>query len=160
MSSVMAEGLWYVSRAYPFSLCADCGPAQEHRLVPALFACMLLLSAMFRFGWTAEPKIQFIVSIIGLMWFAVGAFILFQCIFIYLPLTYPKYAARLPAANDFCRAAWAAGSIIYAHPLNVNLGIGKGISVLGGLLVVGVIGMWALWLLGAKLRAKSKFAMS
>ncbi len=134
--------------------------AQEHRLVPALFACMLLPAGMFWFGWTAEPNIQFMVSIVGIMWFAVGAFILFQCIFMYLPLTYPQYSASLFAANDFCRAAWAAGSLIYAHPLYVNLGIGKGISVLGGLLVGGVIGMWALWWFGAKLRARSSFAMS
>ena len=134
--------------------------AQEHRLVPALFASMLLPSAMFWFAWTAEPGIHWMVSIIGIMWFAVGAFILFQCIFMYLPLTYPQYAASLFAANDLCRSAWAAGSIIYAHPLFINLGIGKGTSTLAGLLVGGVIGMWALWWFGAKLRARSSFAMS
>ena len=62
----------------------------------------------------------------------------------YLPLTYSKVAASLFAASDFYRAAWAAGSIVYAHPLHVNLGIGKGIYVLDGLLVGGVIRMWAL----------------
>lgn len=134
--------------------------AQEHRLVPALFACMFLPAGIFWFGWTAEKDIHFMVSIIGIMWFAAGAFVLFQCIFMYLPLTYPQYAASLFAANDFCRASWAAGSIIYAYPLYTNLGIGKGISVLGGLLVGGVIGMWALWYFGASLRARSKFAMS
>ncbi|KAI9870667.1 MAG: hypothetical protein M1823_008673, partial [Watsoniomyces obsoletus] len=79
------------------------------------------------------------VSIIGIMFFAIGAFVLFQCIFMYLPLTYPNYAASLFAANDLCRSAWAAGSIIYAHPLYINLGIGNGVSVLAGLLVGGVI---------------------
>lgn len=134
--------------------------AQEHRLVPALFSCMLLPAAMFWFGWTAEPDIHWIVSVIGITLFAVGAFVLFQCIFMYLPLTYPQYAASLFAANDLCRSAWASGSIIYGHPLYVNLGIGKGCSVLGGLLVGGVLGMWALYYYGARLRAKSKFAMS
>ena len=134
--------------------------AQEHRLVPALFGSMLMPAAMFWFAWTSEPSIHWMVSIVGIMWFAVGAFILFQCIFMYLPLTYPQYAASLFAANDFCRSAWAAGSIIYAHPLFINVGIGKGVSVLAGLLVGGVIGMWTLWWFGAKLRAKSKFAMS
>jgi MFS transporter, DHA1 family, multidrug resistance protein len=134
--------------------------AQEHRLVPALFACMFLPAAMFWFGWTADPDIHWMVSIIGIMFFAIGAFVLFQCIFMYLPLTYPQYAASLFAANDFCRSAWAAGSIIYAHPLYINLGIGNGVSVLAGLLVGGVIGMWALWWWGAKLRARSSFAQS
>lgn len=53
----------------------------------------------------------------------------------------------------------AAGSIIYAHPLYVNLGVGRGISILGGLAGGGVIGLYALWYYGAKLRARSKFAV-
>lgn len=76
----------------------------------------------------------------------------------YLPLTYPQYAASLFAANDMCRSAVAAGAVIFARPLYTNLGIGRGISVLGGLLGGGVIGIWALWYYGAKLRARSKFA--
>ena len=78
----------------------------------------------------------------------------------YLPLTYPQYAASLFAANDLCRSALAAGCIIFAHPLYVNLGIGAGISLLGGLMCVGVVGVWILYYAGAKLRAKSKFALS
>lgn len=53
----------------------------------------------------------------------------------------------------------AAGSIIYAHPLYVNLGIGRGTSILGGLAAGGVAGVYALWYFGAKLRARSKFAL-
>lgn len=78
----------------------------------------------------------------------------------YLPLTYPQYAASLFAANDLCRSALAAGSIIFAYPLYVNLGIGRGVSILGGLMVGGVIGIWLLYFFGAKLRAKSRFAIS
>lgn len=78
----------------------------------------------------------------------------------YLPLTYPQYAASLFAANDAWRSAMAAGSIIYTHPMYVNLGIGKGTSILGGLTVGGGIGLIALWYYGAALRARSKFALS
>lgn len=132
--------------------------AQEHRLVPALFAVMLLPAGMFWFGWTSEPSIHWIVPTIGMTLFPIGAFVLFQCIFMYLPLTYPQYAASLFAANDLCRSALASGAILYAHPLYVNLGIGRGISLLAGLLCGGVMGVWALYFFGAKLRAKSKFA--
>lgn len=117
---------------------------QEHRLVPALVAVTLLPAGMFWFGWTADPSIHWIVCTIGLTLFPIGALILFQCIFMYLPLTYPQYAASLFAANDLCRSAFAAGAILYAHPLYVNLGIGKGISVLAGLLCGGCLGIWAL----------------
>jgi MFS transporter, DHA1 family, multidrug resistance protein len=77
----------------------------------------------------------------------------------YLPLTYPQYAASLFAANDMCRSAMAAGSIIFARPLYLNLGIGQGISVLGGLLCLGVVGIWFLYYFGGRLRARSKFAV-
>lgn len=76
----------------------------------------------------------------------------------YLPLSYPQYAASLFAANDASRSAMAAGSIIYAHPMYLNLGIGRGVSILGGLMVGGGLGVIALWYYGAKLRARSKFA--
>ena len=78
----------------------------------------------------------------------------------YLPLTYPPYAASLFATNDAWRSLMAAGSIIYAHPLYINLGIGRGVSLLGGLTVGGCFGVLVLWYFGAKLRARSKFALS
>ncbi|KKY18450.1 putative major facilitator superfamily transporter [Phaeomoniella chlamydospora] len=134
--------------------------SQEHRLVPGLFAVWLLPIGLFWFGWTATPSIHWIVSVIPNILYAYGAFILFQCIFMYLPLTYPQYAASLFAANDTSRSALAAGSIIFAHPMYVNLGIGRGVSILGGLMVGGAVGIVVLYYYGATLRAKSKFALS
>lgn len=133
--------------------------AQEHRLVPACFAVLLLPAGLFWFGWTANSHTHWIVCTIGLTLFPIGAFILFQCIFIYLPLTYPQYAASLFAANDLCRSMLASGSILYAHPLFVNLGIARGVTLLAGLLCGGCVGLWVLYFYGGKLRAKSKFAM-
>jgi MFS transporter, DHA1 family, multidrug resistance protein len=48
--------------------------AQEHRLVPALFATMLLPAGLFWFGWTSESSIHWIVSIIGITTYATGMF--------------------------------------------------------------------------------------
>jgi DHA1 family multidrug resistance protein-like MFS transporter len=90
--------------------------------------------------------------------FVLGTFLILQSIFVYVPLSYPKYAASLFAGNDLVRSAMAAGSILYARPLFVNLGIGKGVSVLAGLSTLGVIGMVAIYLTGPKLRARSRFA--
>lgn len=78
-------------------------------------------------------------------------------IFIYLPLSYPQYAASLFAANDALRSSFAAGAILFGRPLYHNLGIGKGSSLLGGLSVLGVAGMWYLFIYGADLRKRSKF---
>ena len=87
-------------------------------------------------------------------------FIVMQCIFVYVPLSYPQYAASLFAGNDFLRSSFACGSILFGRPLFINLGVGKGVSVLGGLSVIGIIGMFALYIFGAKLRSRSKFAIA
>ena len=78
----------------------------------------------------------------------------------YLPLSYPQYAASLFATNDAWRAAFAAGAIIFARPLYVNLGVGKGISILGGLATGVVLGTFVLYYFRATMRARSKFAVN
>jgi DHA1 family multidrug resistance protein-like MFS transporter len=133
---------------------------QEHRLVPAIVGSFLLPTGLFIFGWTARPSIHWIVPLTGVVIFVLGTFLILQSIFVYVPLSYPKYAASLFAGNDLVRSAMAAGSIMYARPLFINEGIGKGVSVLAGLSVLGIIGMAAIYLTGAKLRARSKFAQS
>lgn len=134
--------------------------AQEHRLVPAIFASFGPVIGLFIFGWTARTSIHWIVPTIGIVIYAMSVFIVLQCVFVYVPLSYPQYAASLFAGNDFVRSAMACGSILYARPLFINLGIGKGISVLAGLSTLGIIGMVSLWIFGAKLRARSKFAVA
>lgn len=51
--------------------------AQEHRLVPALFAVTLMPAGMFWFGWTSKSDIHWMVSIIGNTFYATGAFVLY-----------------------------------------------------------------------------------
>jgi DHA1 family multidrug resistance protein-like MFS transporter len=133
---------------------------QESRLVPALYACFGPTIGLFIFGWTAHPDIHWIAPTIGITVYAASVFIVMQCIFVYVPLSYPQYAASLFAANDFLRSALACGSILFARPLFINLGIAKGVSVLGGLSVIGIFGMFGLWTFGMKMRARSKFAIA
>ncbi|KAL8725427.1 MAG: hypothetical protein Q9166_007359 [cf. Caloplaca sp. 2 TL-2023] len=134
--------------------------AQEHRLVPALICVFGPVIGLFIFAWTANPSIHWMASVIGITIYAACAFVVFQCIFVYVPMSYPNYAASLFASNDFFRSSLACAAILFARPLFINLGVGKGTSLLGGLSVLGVIGMWVLWWVGAKLRARSKFAVA
>ncbi|KAI9892871.1 MAG: hypothetical protein M1814_001030 [Vezdaea aestivalis] len=122
--------------------------APESRLVPALFAVSVPTIGLFLFGWTANPKIHWISSVIGITLYAGAVFILLQ------------YAASLFAGNDFCRSAFAFGSILYARPMYINLGVAEGVSLLAGLSVLGIIGMFTLYIFGGTLRARSKFAVS
>ncbi|PYH87530.1 major facilitator superfamily transporter [Aspergillus ellipticus CBS 707.79] len=134
--------------------------SQESRLVPALIGCFGPPIGLFLFGWTSNPHIHWIVPTIGITIYAGSAFVVLQCVFVYVPMSYPMYAASLFAANDFFRSAMACGSILYARPMFNNLGIGKGVSLLGGLSTLGIIGIFLLYWYGAVLRSKSKFAIS
>ena len=71
-----------------------------------------------------------------------GLFIITQCMFIYLPFTYPKYTGSLFAANGFARAAFAAGAVLFSRPTFERLGVPGGVSLLGGLTVVGIGGIY------------------
>jgi DHA1 family multidrug resistance protein-like MFS transporter len=131
---------------------------QEHRLVPAILGSSLIPVGLFIFGWTARASIHWIVPLIGVVIFVLGTFLVLQSIFVYLPLSYPKYAASLFAGNDLTRSSMACGSILYARPLFLNVGIAEGVTLLAGLSIIGIIGTVTLYLIGAKLRAKSSFA--
>ena len=132
--------------------------AQEHRLVPGLFAVFLCPIGLFLFGWTANGHTPWIVPTIGIVFYAAGSFVLLQCIFLYLPMSYPAWAASLFAGNDAFRSMLAAGCILFARPLYQNLGIGPGISLLASFMAVAVLGYFALWWFGASLRKRSRFA--
>ena len=135
-------------------------PVQEQRLIPALPAAFGPTIGLFIFAWTARASIHWIAPTIGITIYAATVFVVMQCIFVYIPLSYPMYAASLFAANDFFRSALACGSVLFAHPLFGNLGVARGVSLLGGLSVIGIVGIWLLYFYGARLRALSKFAIS
>lgn len=134
--------------------------AQEHRLVPALIAAFGPPIGLFMFAWTANPTIHWIAPTIGITIYGASVFVVLQCVFVYVPLSYPQYAASIFAGNDFFRSALACGSILFARPLFINVGIHKGVTVLAGLSTMGVIGMFVLYYQGAKLRSRSKFAQN
>lgn len=134
-------------------------PRHEIRLVPALFAAFGPTVGLFIFAWTASPEIHWIAPTIGITLYGAAAFIVMQCIFVYVPLSYPRYAASLFAANDFFRSASAFASILYAGPLFGNLGVARGVTLLAGLSVIGIVGIWLLYYTGERLRRRSKFAV-
>ncbi|KAH8593631.1 major facilitator superfamily domain-containing protein [Bisporella sp. PMI_857] len=132
----------------------------EYYLIPAVAAAFLPPVGLFIFGFTARAEVHWGVSLSGVVIYSTGLFIIFQCVSIYIPRTYPRYAASMFAASDFVRAAVAAGLIHAVGPLYQTLGIAKGICLIGALSVLGIPGMFYMWLYGKKLRAKSKFANS
>ena len=150
----------------------------EERLVLGLYASFLLPVGLFLFGesarrinalgmhrterditaWTSRPSIHWIVPCLGVGIATSGVFLVIQCIFLYLPFTYPKYAASLFAANNFARSALACGAVLFSRPMFDKLGVAGGVSLLAGLTLLCVAGFYVLWHFGARLRARSRFA--
>lgn len=95
---------------------------------------------------------------LGVAIYPFGVFVIFQSIFLYLPKSYPQYAASLFAAADATRSIFALAAIHFARPLFLTLGIGGGCSLLAGLMVCCIFGLYALYHYGPSLRARSKFA--
>jgi MFS transporter, DHA1 family, multidrug resistance protein len=158
----VAFGFAYFLYLY-FSFIPQCRKqtmSQESRLRAALPTAFLAPIGLFLYGWTARGSIHWIASACGVVIYAGTSFVLFQCIICYVALSYPKYVASLLACNFFFRSTWAAIFIVFSHPMYSSLGIGKGVSILGSLSVLGVVGVWYLYLYGHKLRAKSTFAAS
>ncbi|GAW18216.1 hypothetical protein ANO14919_076900 [Xylariales sp. No.14919] len=135
-------------------------PVPETRLVPALAAAFGPTLGLFVFAWTARPDIHWVAPTAGITLYGATVFVVFQCIFVYVALSYPKYAASLFAGNDFFRSTLAFAAVLFAPPMFEDLGVARGNSLLGGLSVVGVIGIWTLYIFGARLRSMSKFAIS
>ncbi|EXJ87921.1 hypothetical protein A1O1_04848 [Capronia coronata CBS 617.96] len=132
----------------------------EARLWPGLVATFCIPIGLFIFAWTARPHVHWIVSLVGAAVSMTGVFIITQCMFIYLPFTYPRYSGSLFAANGFARSACATGAVLYARPMFARLGIAGGVSLLAGLTVLCTFGIYVLYFYGARLRRKSRFAVS
>ena len=129
---------------------------QEHRLIPTIYGSLFLPVGLFMFGWTADSNIHWIVPIIGVVIFAIGGFLVVQGLFMYVPMSYPQYAASLLTSNAIVRSSVAAGCILEARPMFINLGVHKGVTVLAGLSIMGVIGSFVNYIFGKQ--ARSKFA--
>ncbi|KKY24329.1 putative benomyl methotrexate resistance protein [Diplodia seriata] len=156
---VAIAGYWaYVRFSVEPSIRAHGLGAPERRLIPALAVSILCPAGLFIFGWTSDSDIHWIVSVVGVGLFTIGIFIVLQCIFLYLPLVYPQYAASLFAGNDFMRSTLAAGAVHFARPLFGNLGVGPGVSILAAFTVVCCVGVWLLYFFGERLRARSRFS--
>jgi hypothetical protein len=158
-AACMVGGIAYCFYIYKTSISGsdDFSTNHEASLRPALVACFLPPIGLFLFGWTSDGDIHWIVSLLGITIYAIGTFVILQCMSVYLPRIYPEYSASLFAANDLCRSLLAAAAINLGVPLYGRLGIGPGVSVLGGMSVLGIPGMWFIYWKGPALRAMSRF---
>ncbi|BGP40666.1 hypothetical protein JCM10449v2_004628 [Rhodotorula kratochvilovae] len=133
----------------------------EERLRLALFAVPFIPVALFIFGWTGNsPDTHWIGPTIGAALYFPGIFCAFQCILMYLQISYPSTAASVLAGNDLIRSCMAAGFPLFGAPFFHNLGVGPASSLLAGLNIVFFIPLVLLFKYGDRLRARSKYSVS
>jgi DHA1 family multidrug resistance protein-like MFS transporter len=94
---------------------------------------------------------------IGVALYPMGVYVVFQGLFLYLPLCYPRYAASLFAASDMTRCTFGMAAVLFAKPLYTTLGIAPVCSLLAGLMICCIFVILALYKYGPTLRKRSKF---
>ena len=109
-------------------------------------------------AFTSKDSIHWIASLFGAALGSAGTYIITQCMFLYVPVTYPKYAASLLSMNGLARAVLAAAAVLFAPPLFRGLGVAGGVSLLAALCMVCYLGLFVLYCFGPRLRARSRFA--
>lgn len=128
----------------------------------AIYGAFLIPVGIFIFAWTSTASVHWIVPMIGGALFAQGAFFIFQPLFSYLAVSYPRYVASVFAGNSLMRCLLAGVGPLYGSHMFRNTGsskfpVGWGGSILG-FMTVAMIGIPILFhLRGPKLRSVSKF---
>lgn len=133
-------------------------PVPEARLPPMVIGGVIFAIGLFWFGWTADPAIQWVPSVIAAAFIGAGFNIIFQQCINFLVDTYKLYAASAVSANTFLRSAMAAGLPLAARPMFNKLGAGPAMSILGGVAVIAIPVPFLLMSYGERLRKMSKFA--
>ncbi|GAA6031821.1 hypothetical protein JCM8097_002007 [Rhodosporidiobolus ruineniae] len=145
----------HIAGRYAKSPTGDLAP--EVRLEIGLFAAPLIPISLFIFGWTSRPDVHWIWPIIEASLYLPGLFLAFQSILMYISISYPRYAASLLAGNDFARSVVASVFPLFGASMFKRLGLGGGSSLLAGLAILMIPGLWAIMHYGHRLRARSQF---
>ncbi|KAH8165466.1 hypothetical protein CIB48_g2795 [Xylaria polymorpha] len=130
----------------------------EMVLPPTFIGSITFPICLFWFGWTSRASIHWIVPVIGSGFFSIGVVTLFNSLFNYLGISYPKYAASIFAGSALFRASFGAGFPLFARQLFSTLGIGPGNSLLGGIAVLFIPIPFVFYKYGSRIRHMSKNA--
>ncbi len=103
----------------------------EQRLPPVAIGGLILPAGLFMYGWTAQAHIHWIVPIIATAILGFGLTATTIPASSYLVDAFGIHAASAMAANLVMRNVFGAVLPLVGPPLNRNLGLGWGTSVLG-----------------------------
>lgn len=131
---------------------------EEYRRLP--LACLggpLIVVSLFWLGWTASPRIHWIVPMLGGIFFGVGYLLIFMALLNYLTDAYQVFAASAMAAATCCRSIFGAALPFAAAPMYSKLGIAWATSLLGFLNLGITFIPFLFFKYGTKIKANSEF---
>lgn len=132
----------------------------ESYLVLAMAVGWLLPLALFLFGWAAS--VHWTLPMLSEIFFVLCDFNLWESVFSYLAMSYPKYVASVFAGNGVMRAGFACAFPLFGQAMYDNLAI-KGYPVAWGSSLLGFVSIataflpFFLYKYGPYLRSKSSF---
>ncbi|KAK9482160.1 major facilitator superfamily domain-containing protein [Lipomyces starkeyi] len=129
----------------------------------ALFGAPILPISLLLFGWSSTASVHWIVPIIASGLFCCGGNTLFQVVFNYLGMSYPRFLASVFAGNDLFRSCFGAAFPLFAGAMFVNLGgerfpVAWGSTLLAAISLLMVLIPIVLLIMGHRLRSGSKYA--
>jgi DHA1 family multidrug resistance protein-like MFS transporter len=119
----LAYSYYYVNQC----ICAHGFGAAEVRLVPVLLFSFIVQTGLFNLAWTSRLSIHCAIPLIDLVVNNARVFIVFLCIFVYIPLSSMQYAGSVFAVNNFTPSVLSFAAILFLTPTFHRLAVDRGL---------------------------------
>ncbi|KAF9256892.1 MFS general substrate transporter [Marasmius fiardii PR-910] len=134
-------------------------PPESH-LLKGEAGAVLVPVGLFWMAFTTYPHVHWIVPIIASVPFGAGSYFVFSSVFTYLVSAYRPIAASAMASNSAMRSTVAAVFPLFAGAMYDKLGTVGATAVLGGIMAGLAPLPFIFRKIGARLREKSRFAVT
>jgi len=159
VSSLAFQPLW--NRIYKREALKHNGtPPPEIRLMIGMPGGILVAVGLFCVAFTTFKGVPWVVPIIASIPFGLGIAWVFISSFTYLVTAYRPMAASAMAGNSAIRSSFAAGFPLFAPAMYNRLGTVGATALLAGLLTLMAPIPFIFYKYGARIRAKSRFAVA
>ncbi|KAL0953075.1 hypothetical protein HGRIS_007275 [Hohenbuehelia grisea] len=142
------------------SLKYDGNPPPETRLLMGQVGAILVPIGLYWLAFTTYPQVPWAVPIVASIPFGAGMFFAFTSTFTYLVTAYRPIAASAMASNSAIRSLFAAVFPLFAGAMYKRLGTVGATALLAGLTTLMAPLPFIFYRIGARLRARSRFAVS
>ncbi|KAF8342501.1 MFS general substrate transporter [Amanita rubescens] len=136
----------------------DGNPPPEVHLRIGQVGGILVPISLFCVAFTSYKQVHWIAPIISSAPFGSGIYYVFTSVFTYLVTAYRPIAASAMASNSAMRSSFAAAFPLFAGPMYNRLGAPGAMALLAGLSTLMTPLPFIFAKIGARLRAKSRFA--